>query len=93
MQEIINSVGIDIGTSTTQLIFSRLWLENQATSYVVPRIELAKWKGLKTVSEGVETKEQVERLRSLGCDYIQGYYYSKPISKADFEAYLLKEIE
>lgn len=38
MKEVINSVGIDIGTSTTQLIFSKLTIENKATSYTVPRI-------------------------------------------------------
>ena len=36
MHEVILSVGIDIGTSTTQLIFSRLTIENQASSYTVP---------------------------------------------------------
>ena len=40
MKEIINSVGIDIGTSTTQLIFSKLTIENEATSYTVPRIKI-----------------------------------------------------
>ena len=40
MHEIIKSVGIDIGTSTTQLIFSELTIENEATSYVVPRINI-----------------------------------------------------
>ncbi|MCF7949210.1 MAG: EAL domain-containing protein [Spirochaetia bacterium] len=30
------------------------------------------------VAEGVETKAQVEYLKAVGCDYIQGYYYSKP---------------
>ena len=37
MHEIIKSVGIDIGTSTTQLIFSELTIENEASNYVVPR--------------------------------------------------------
>lgn len=36
MKETITSVGIDIGTSTTQLIFSRLTIENLASSYTVP---------------------------------------------------------
>ena len=40
MHEVILSVGIDIGTSTTQLIFSRLTIENQASSYTVPRINI-----------------------------------------------------
>ena len=40
MRETILSVGIDIGTSTTQLIFSRLTSENRASSYMVPRISI-----------------------------------------------------
>ena len=43
--------------------------------------------GVKTVVEGIETKEQVEFVKKLNCDIIQGYYYSKPISKEDFEIY------
>ena len=41
--------------------------------------------GIESVAEGVETKEQVEILQSLGCNYVQGYLYSKPISVSDFE--------
>jgi EAL domain-containing protein (putative c-di-GMP-specific phosphodiesterase class I) len=34
---------------------------------------------MKIVAEGVETKEQADKLASLCCDMVQGYYYSKPI--------------
>lgn len=40
LREVILSVGIDIGTSTTQLIFSRLTIENRASNYAVPRISI-----------------------------------------------------
>jgi len=40
MQEVVLSVGIDIGTSTTQLIFSRITIENKAGNYTVPRINI-----------------------------------------------------
>jgi len=40
LHEVILSVGIDIGTSTTQLIFSQLTIENRASSYTVPRIDI-----------------------------------------------------
>lgn len=43
---------------------------------------------IEIVAEGVETKEQSDAFRSMGCDYIQGYYYSKPLPKAQFEEYL-----
>ena len=43
-------------------------------------IQIGKSTGLKIVVEGVETVEQLRILSSLQCDYIQGYYFSKPIS-------------
>ena len=42
--------------------------------------------GLRTVAEGVETEEQVEKLLSLGCECIQGYYFSPPVQAADVRA-------
>jgi len=42
------------------------------------------------VAEGVETKEQVELLRNIGCDMVQGYYYAKPMAAEEFFE-LLKE--
>lgn len=55
-------------------------------------MELAKMLKLKTVAEGVETEEKVERLKCLGCDYIQGYYYSKPLPIEEFESYMEQTI-
>lgn len=51
-------------------------------------INLAKELGYRTVSEGVELKEQCETLRTLGVDTIQGYYYSRPLPEAEFEQYM-----
>lgn len=53
-------------------------------------VYLAKRLGVKTIVEGVETKEQADYVRNLNCDVIQGYYYSKPISKEEFEEYFNK---
>ena len=44
---------------------------------------------LKTVVEGVETADQVAAMKVLGCDYIQGYYFSKPLPAKEFEEYLV----
>ena len=51
-------------------------------------IELAHNLGFTLVAEGVETPDQLEGLRGMDCDLIQGYCYSKPLPKDDFEAYL-----
>lgn len=44
--------------------------------------------GRKVLAEGVETSEQAEWLKALGCDYLQGYYYSKPLSRNEFIEFL-----
>lgn len=51
-------------------------------------ISLARWMSLSVVAEGVETQEQLERLRAIGCDFAQGYYIGKPMPVQDFEALL-----
>uniref|UniRef100_UPI002602E7E2 EAL domain-containing protein n=1 Tax=uncultured Faecalicoccus sp. TaxID=1971760 RepID=UPI002602E7E2 len=57
-------------------------------------IQLSKKLNLKTVVEGVETKENEEMIRQFGCDYAQGYYYSKPIPVDEFvQKYLRKPEE
>lgn len=48
-------------------------------------IGLAKQLKITTVVEGVETKEQVEFLKSVGCDHAQGYYYFRPLTIKNFE--------
>ncbi|MGN0412780.1 MAG: EAL domain-containing protein [Lachnospiraceae bacterium] len=52
--------------------------------------QLVKMLNLQSVAEGVETAGQLERIKSLGCDYIQGYYYSKPLPVDEFEKYMMK---
>ena len=47
-------------------------------------IKMAHEMGTKICAEGVETKEELEKIRNLGADYIQGYYYSRPVGHMDF---------
>ena len=50
-------------------------------------MKLAKNMNLKTVAEGAETSVQVQRLKELDVDLLQGYYYSRPLEKSEFEKY------
>jgi|GEM_PF-330904 len=50
-------------------------------------INMAKSLGLKTIAEGVETAEQLTFLKNQGCDEVQGYYYSKPLTADQFEKF------
>lgn len=54
-------------------------------------LNIAKKFNLKTIAEGVETKEQKEYLTKKGCDILQGYYYFKPLSKDEFEKLINKK--
>ena len=51
-------------------------------------LTIAKELNFTTIAEGVETKEQRDYLLENGCDIIQGYYYAKPMSEAEFEEYI-----
>ena len=48
-------------------------------------VQMTKWLNTPLVIEGVETNEQAEYMKSLGCKYIQGYFYSKPLEEEAFE--------
>ena len=52
-------------------------------------IGLCKVNGMEVVAEGVDNKEQVDILKKIHCDTIQGFYYSQALSKKDFEKFLL----
>ena len=54
-------------------------------------IRLAASLGMKTVAEGVETAEQLELLKALGCDSVQGYLVSRPVTPGDFGHWLTGE--
>lgn len=62
----------------------------KANKILAGTIRMAKDIGLTVISEGVENKEEAEFLKKCGCDYMQGYYYAKPMSVESFEANYLK---
>ncbi len=55
-------------------------------------MKLARWMNLSVVAEGVETQDQLDYLRKVGCDYVQGYFLAKPMPIGDFEKLLEKPI-
>ena len=57
---------------------------------VISIIDMAHRMGMKVVAEGIENKQQSEFLCNHGCDYLQGYYYYKPMSAEEFSKLLDK---
>ncbi len=70
------------------------YFENGKAKYVMDAaMHMIHGMKLEIVSEGIETKEQYETMRSLGISYIQGYYFSKPISQKEFVDFLIAKKE
>ena len=51
-------------------------------------LDIASYLNVPTIAEGVETEEQVKALKELGCDIVQGYYFSKPVPALEFERFI-----
>lgn len=54
-------------------------------------VELSHGLGKRVLAEGVETREQLQLLRNIGCDAVQGYFISKPIAEEEFSKYLKRK--
>lgn len=69
--------------------FIRMLGKNKKSGKIIRSIiSMAHELGVKIVAEGAETREQVEFLKECGSDYIQGYYFSRPIPQSEFEKLL-----
>ncbi len=73
--------------------FLRNDLTDKNKKVITSVVSLAKSLNLETVSEGVETQNQVDFLKGLGCDMIQGFFYYKPMPSADFEQVIASQIK
>jgi predicted signal transduction protein with EAL and GGDEF domain len=67
---------------------SRMDKNKESRQIVHTIISLADNLGMDVVAEGIETVEQADELKLLGCQYAQGYFFSKPINKGSVEALL-----
>lgn len=90
-----SSLNILLETPFDVLKLDRKFMENMMLSdkgrlileHVIIMAEQLK---LGLIAEGVETREQVELLRQMGCDQVQGYYYAKPMPSEEFYQLLLE---
>lgn len=73
--------------------FLRNDLTEKNKKVITSVVTLAKSLNLTTVSEGVETQVQVDFLKDLGCDMIQGFFYYKPMPSEDFHELLRRSTE
>lgn len=55
-------------------------------------VRMANWINLPVIAEGVETQEQADYLKGIGCEIIQGYFYSRPVPVRDFEKMVIDSV-
>ena len=65
--------------------------DKRAAKIIAAVIRMAESLEMPVIAEGVEEEQQVEMLKSLGCDYIQGYYFSRPIPMEEYEKLIHQE--
>ena len=56
-------------------------------------IDIADYLHVPVVAEGVETQEQYLVLKAMGCEYVQGYYFSKPVPPEEFDHFIIERAE
>ena len=64
--------------------------QRKDTRLLEAMIQLAESFDVPTIAEGVETEEQMLTLKMMGCDVVQGYYFSRPLPANEFEVFIVK---
>lgn len=64
--------------------FEKTRVSGRGENIIASIVRMAKWLNLSVIAEGVETQEQVDFLRSAGCDYVQGFYFARPMPVDDY---------
>lgn len=81
----IDILKIDMG------FFEESAIPGRGENIIASVMRMAKWLDLPTIAEGVESAEQVDFLREIGCEHIQGYFYAKPMPVKEYEEVIMKE--
>lgn len=80
----LNEINADV--LKMDMRFIRTKSEKEAQQGILKLIiNLARWMDMKVIAEGVETEEQLMRIRDVGCDYVQGYLFSRPLPSDEYE--------
>lgn len=67
--------------------------EKKDTGMIGIILQIAKYLNVLSIAEGVEDRLQMDDLKKLGCDIVQGYYFSKPVPAKEFERFLEEKLE
>ena len=88
---VLQALPLDI-LKLDQMFFRDKTNERRKHIIVANILKMARQLRMVTVAEGIESAEQVRELTEMGCDYIQGYYFSQPVTADEFEMKYLEEL-
>ena len=88
----ISSLPIDAMKVDMQFI-RNAFKEGGNTRMLEVIIDIADFLNVPVIAEGVETEYQLDQLRKLGCEIVQGYFFSKPVPSEEFEPFILQRKE
>lgn len=81
---VLKDVQVDVLKMDMMFMFKAKY-DGRAETIISSVIRMAKWLNIPVIAEGVDKAEQVDFLRSVGCDFIQGFYYAKPMPAKEYE--------
>ncbi len=88
----ISSLPIDAMKLDIQFV-RNAFKEGGNTRMIEVIVDIAEFLSVPVIAEGVETEHQLDELKKLGCDIVQGYFFSKPVPAIEFEPFILQRKE
>ncbi|MEG1620770.1 MAG: EAL domain-containing protein, partial [Oscillospiraceae bacterium] len=80
---------IDIDVLKIDMRFlSQTKIPGRGENIIASVVRMAKWLNIPTIAEGAEKSEQIEFLRGIGCEYVQGYYFARPMPVDEYEKFI-----
>ncbi|MEG1559934.1 MAG: EAL domain-containing protein [Clostridia bacterium] len=81
---ILKDIPVDV-LKIDMRFLSKTKIPGRGENIIASILRMAKWLDIPAIVEGVETAEQLEFLRSVGCDYVQGFYFARPMPVSEYE--------
>lgn len=81
---------LDVDIIKLDMDFLSSGVRGRGGTIVSSIVRMAKWLSMPVIAEGVETAETADFMRSIGCDYVQGYLYSRPLPEAETRSLLIR---
>lgn len=81
---VLKDINVDV-LKIDMKFLSKSKIAGRGENIITSVVRMAKWLNIPVIAEGVETLEQVNFLRSIGCEFVQGYYFAKPMPINQYE--------